>query len=162
MREYLAGGSCGKIIEEKYVKGRLLGDASASMKRGIWFEFCLTGAIPKNGEIPQPEYMKSALDKNKNSTIGLSHKDMYEPYRQAADDAKVIKGYMDAWGLKIISIGKTLTKGRFRGTLDLIVDVVLRDGVDVVVELDREHARSRCLSRPGGEEHRSENGQRGE
>jgi len=122
MREYLAGGSCGRVIEEKYIKGRLLEDASPSMKRGTWFEFCLSGAVPKSGIVPQPEWMASALKSNKGSPVGLTHKDMYEPYRQAANDAKVVRGYMDAWGLKIIDVGKTLTRGRFRGTLDLIVE----------------------------------------
>lgn len=121
MRDYIAGGSCGKIIEAKYIQRRLLEDHSRAMRVGMYFEFCLAGAVPKSGIPPQPEYMPSALKRNKGSVVGLGHWDMLSPYRKASDDAKVIRGYLDAWGLKIVHIGKTLTKGRFRGTIDLIV-----------------------------------------
>lgn len=61
VREYLEGGSCGILLKEKYIKGRLFDDATKSMRLGTYFEYILTGALPKNGKKPEPEYMKSAI-----------------------------------------------------------------------------------------------------
>lgn len=122
MRDYLGGDYCGNLLRAKYVDGRLLDDQTDSMNEGSYFEFCVSGAIPKNGKIPQPEYMISALKRNGGKIDGLTDKDMYEEYRKAKSDAKKILEYMDRMGLKMVSVGKTLTKGRFVGTLDLIVE----------------------------------------
>ena len=70
-RKYLDGSLCGHIIKHCWVDGKLL-PASKAMKVGIWFEYCLSKALPKDGQIPQPEMMKSG-------------KDMMEPYRKASN-----------------------------------------------------------------------------
>lgn len=122
MREYLAGTYCGNLIKVKYVDGRLLNDQSESMSEGTYFEFCATGAVPKNGQVPMPKFMASAIKSNKGSTEGLTDKDMYAEYRIAKKTAEQLRGCMAAMGLRMVHVGKKLTLGRFNGTLDLIVE----------------------------------------
>lgn len=55
---YQLGNECGIIAKERVLNG-LLTESDDSMKLGIWFEYKLTGALPKSGEIPQPETLKS-------------------------------------------------------------------------------------------------------
>jgi len=115
MRDYLNGGSCGHIIREKWINDRLLGEGSKAVKLGAYFEYIFTemmlgkgkGSLPKDGKIPQPEMMASG-------------KDMLAPYRLAHVNAERLKNYFDLMGIKILSAGERLTKGKFEGTLDLI------------------------------------------
>ncbi len=62
VRSYLEGGDCGIVIREKYIKGRVFdGESSKAMRLGIYFEYILTGALPKSGVEPKPEYMTTAI-----------------------------------------------------------------------------------------------------
>lgn len=129
-RKYIHGDLCGHIIHHCYILGKYLPPTKV-MKVGIYFEFCLTGALPKDGKIPAPEWMKSG-------------KDLMEPYRKARNDAKYIKEMIQLMGLKIISFGHNARKGRFTGTIDLIVeatrDIVLggfeiKAGEQIIIDL---------------------------
>jgi len=115
---YLNGDLCGNIITFCFVDGKLIPPTKA-MKVGIYFEYCTSGALPKDKQIPRPEYMKNG-------------KDMYKPYRDAYQNAGKLKEMLEAKGLKIVKAGAKLTKGRFEGTIDIIVeatkDVVFADG----------------------------------
>lgn len=119
-QEYEDGIECGNIIREKYVNGRMLSDPDEHeetetkidwMNLGSYFEFVAFGTLPKNGLPPQPEMMASG-------------KDMLAPYRLAKLNALRVKKYFEEMGWIVIpgGNGKKLTKGRFEGTLDLIVE----------------------------------------
>lgn len=125
MREYLSGIECGNIIREQFVNGRYFdSDEPGAMELGTYFEFLLSGSVPKSGKVPQPVYMASALKKNGGKPDGLGVDDMYADYRLAHVNAKRVRDYLDRMGIKIVLVGKKLTNGRFEGVIDLIVEVV--------------------------------------
>lgn len=145
VRAYLDGGDCGLVIKEKYIKGRLFDDASKAMKLGTYFEYILTGSLPKNGKVPQAEYMKSVLNANekivKNGGVPkeLTIADMYEPYREAHANKDMVLKMWAEMGLEIAKgkdgkplSGWTIVKGRFVGTIDVVLratkDIVFADG----------------------------------
>jgi hypothetical protein len=129
MRSYLEGSLCGNIIRERWVNNRLLDDPDkepGSMELGTYFEFVLTGAVPKNGKVPLPVYMKSKVKKG---TVGLGIDDMYTDYRNAHKAAVLTKEYITSFGLKIVKAGVKMERNGYEGTIDIICEVVeLKEG----------------------------------
>ncbi len=133
MRDYLEGGSCGNIIRVLWIEKRHIEYQSAAMSLGCYFEYILTGALPKNGKVPQPQYMKSAITKNKGSVVGLGVEDMLDPYRKAHANAKKVADTWQAMGLEIynplnaaLMAGVTLRKKvgdgiYYEGTIDVVL-----------------------------------------
>jgi hypothetical protein len=134
-KEYIEGNKCGNIIRHCWVDGKLL-HPSKAMKLGQYFEYCLTGALPKEGKVPVPEYMKSG-------------KDMMEPYRKAYNDAKYVKRFFTEGdtmfiGFKIVSVGDKLVKkmpvSEWEGTVDIIaeavrdIQIVTKDGKKIKIK----------------------------
>jgi hypothetical protein len=129
VRGYLDGGSCGVLIREKWIKGRLLGVPSDAMELGMYFEYVLTGSVPKDGKVPEPRYMLSKIKANKGSTVGLGPDDMYEAYRSVHENVAVVNQYLAGMGLRIynalnggLAAGVKITKGRFEGLIDVILE----------------------------------------
>lgn len=120
MREYLAGEECGNIVKYQYIDGKLLDRKSESMAQGSYFEFIFSTALPKGGKIPMPEYMATPL-KNK-TPDKLTVADMTVDYRRAHHNAAELKKFFTVMGLKIVKFGQRYVKGRFEGTIDLIVE----------------------------------------
>ena len=113
--EYEAGEECGNIIKHQFVDDQLLERDSPSMAEGVYFEYCLTGALPKGGKVPQPERTGKG--------------ELTMEYKRAEWNARIVSTMLfDTWGLKIITISKKegkgikLTKGIHEGTLDIIVE----------------------------------------
>lgn len=109
MRDYKAGNECGLLIEHQYIKDQLIDKQSKAMAEGSYFEFLLSGALPKNGIEPKPVIMKSG-------------KDMMQEYRRAKVNADRVLNYLSQMGLVIVKFGWKCTKGRFEGTIDLVVE----------------------------------------
>jgi len=112
-REFLEGNECGVIIKAKYVDDRILDDPDeepGAKELGIYFEFLISGALPVNGQIPKPVLLKDGR--------------MSAEYRLATINAKRVTDMFESLGLKVIASNKTLTKGRHRGKLDLIVEYI--------------------------------------
>ena len=129
MRAYLDEKGCGYLIEVKWVNGELLDDASESMKLGSYFEYITTGALPKSGIVPQPEYMVTPMKdvaKGKRTMESLTVDDMYVQYRLAHINSKRLLDYLNTMGLQIIKFAWHITKGRFDGTIDLVVKATKR------------------------------------
>lgn len=84
VRAYLDGGDCGLVIREKYINGRLFGDATKAMKLGTYFEYILTGSLPKDGKVPQPEYKKMSLN---------AQEKIIKDNKKAVDDNVKIRQY---------------------------------------------------------------------
>lgn len=120
MRSYNAGEECGNIIKEQYVKGILVDRQSPDMAEGSYFEFVLTGALPKSGKIPEPVYMEGPLKKKSKAQLTVA--DMTAEYRRIHANAAYVKGYFEKMGWKIIEVGKRYVKGRFEGTIDIVVE----------------------------------------
>lgn len=109
MRAYMAAQECGHIIRETFVNDRFFdNEEPGAMELGTYFEYKLSGAIPKNKVIPKAILMKSG-----------------EPnaqYRMADFNAGYIRKLLDDYGLNIIQFGHRLTKGKLNGIIDLIVE----------------------------------------
>ena len=142
MRDYKAGLECGNIIKHQYVDGNLIDLQSDSMAEGSYFEFMWTTALPKNKKTPLPVYMKSPL-KNK-AARDLKVSDMDQGYRRIHFNSGYVKSVFDKLGLKIVSFGKLLVKGRHEGTIDIIAlvtksqefgDVVWNVGDKIVIDV---------------------------
>lgn len=130
VRKYFAGEECGHLVKHQWVDGQLI-EPSAAMKVGTFFEFCLTGALPKDGKIPQPEFMASG-------------KDYTVAYRKAKADAAYVKDLIAKKGFEIVKAGIPITKGRYEGTIDILAratkdiqvgDILIKEGEMVVIDL---------------------------
>jgi len=120
-RDYKNGDECGLLIKHQYADGKLLDRYSHDMALGSYFEYVLTGALPKNGKIPLAEYTVTG---QKKSPADRKISDMTTHYQRAHWNAGVVRNYLQIdLGLEFVHIGKRLTKGRFEGTLDLICRV---------------------------------------
>lgn len=129
VRGYLDGQGCGIVLRARWIEGKKLGEPSAAMKLGMYFEYILTGAKPKDGKVPQPEFMKSAVAKNKGSVAGLGIDAMYEPYRAAHANADHVKEIWGQMGLQIynplnsgLQAGIYLADDEFEGTIDVFLE----------------------------------------
>jgi len=130
-QDYLNGDLCGHLIDWQFVQGKLIPPTKA-MKVGIYFEYQVSGALPKDKKIPQPEMMKNG-------------KDMYADYRNAYQNAGKLREMLESKGLKIVKAGYKVTKGRFEGTIDMVVEAVrdidlgngfiLKTGERIVIDL---------------------------
>lgn len=117
---YTRGEECGLIIKDKYVNDKLYpAEVGSSMHIGSYFEFQGTGALPKDGIEPKPEVMKSGKDLTVAYRIALKN-----ALRLKGNPQVGIPGMLREMGLKVIAVRKHVTKGRFSGTLDLIVMVI--------------------------------------
>jgi hypothetical protein len=104
--KYQEGKLCGLQFVEKYIKGNF--DkffASGAMSIGTWFEYQLTGALPKDGRIPLPE----------KTTKG----ELTAPYKKMLGHVADFKATMLYYGFEIVSIGEKISHGDLEGTLDL-------------------------------------------
>lgn len=107
MREYLEPGStmCGHIIRHKWIDEKLI-EGSASMKLGAYFEYKVSGAIPKDGIVPRPERTATGL--------------LTAPYKRAEVNAGRVLKYLEDLGIQIIKFNHRLTRGRYAGQIDII------------------------------------------
>lgn len=117
-QSYIRQEDCGLIFRAKHVEGKLF-DSDGSMALGSWFEFKATGAIPKNGVEPKPVMMDSGKDMNVKYRVALKN-----AVRLKGNPEMGIKGMLSEMGLKVIGVQKHIVKGRFEGTLDLVVMVI--------------------------------------
>lgn len=131
-RDYLDGKECGNIIQKKWVDGMLIDLDSAAAKLGDYFQYIAFDILPKNKQVPQPEFMASKIKANKGSIEGLGINDMYDPYRLAHANASKVKVLFALWGFKVVEKDKRYTKGKHRGDVDLVVeaerDITCDDG----------------------------------
>jgi hypothetical protein len=119
MKEYQDGGSCGHLMEYKWVHGKLINIQSDAMHLGTYTEYKTTGALPKNKQVPLPKMMKSG-------------KDMLIDYRRAEINAQLILDLWKRMGFKMVTSGREYTKGRHKGTIDVVMEatkkIVFQDG----------------------------------
>jgi hypothetical protein len=128
MRSYLAGNQCGLIVKAKYIDDMTDLFTSDSMELGAYFEYILTGALPKSGKVPQPQYMQTPLKKKKPEELTIE--DMLAPYRLAHANKDRVLAYWKNAGFVIAKdkktgkpmVGMRLTKGRHEGTIDVVLE----------------------------------------
>ncbi|NCX55962.1 MAG: hypothetical protein EBW87_02035 [Burkholderiaceae bacterium] len=108
--EFMNGSGCGVLIQKKYVEQVDMPDVDdpGAMALGSFFEYHLSGALPKSGIIPQAVLMKNG--------------DPTAEYRKAIESASLIKAMLQSYSLEIIQSGVKISDGKFEGTIDLIVE----------------------------------------
>ena len=94
------------------------------MKVGIYFEYLCTGALPKSGEIPEPEMVYK----------GTAREKMSAPYERAIKSAEIFKQIISHYGIKIKSVGLTLESPEYgmNGVVDIHAEW---DGKDCFIDL---------------------------
>jgi hypothetical protein len=124
--DYMNGKECGVFFKAYYVDkdSEARREPSDTMKLGIYFEYLCTGALPKDGQIPEPEM----------SYKGKANEKMSAPYERATESAKVFKRIIEHYGIKIISVGKLYDHDDMN--INGVVDIVAEwDGQLVFIDL---------------------------
>ena len=109
---YKSGEECGLVVKARYFD-KVNFPPTEAQQLGCWFEYILTGSLPKNGEVPQAEYVNKG-------------KDLAAKYRTMKIHADRFKKILDHYGFGIVGKGERLIIDDAEGTLDLRV-VALRD-----------------------------------
>lgn len=117
LRSYHEGKQCGNIITEKYIKGNPL-PSSGVMNLGAFFEYKATGALPKSGEVPEPETTKSGT--------------LTAPYKRAEAQAENFKKLCSQMGVKITATQERAVNNGMEGTCDILAEY---NGEEVVIDL---------------------------
>lgn len=116
--DYLNGKECGLFFKGKFIDKTVETIPSAAMKEGIYFEYLATGALPRNGVVPDAE--KTA--KGMMTTA-------YERIHQAATFCKeIFKHYK----IKIHKIGFVVSTDEMTGIIDVWAEW---DGKMVIIDL---------------------------
>lgn len=108
MRKYTAGEECGLVVKHLYVDEKPMDNQSKAMALGSYFEFILTGAMPKGGKTPVAVMINGG-------------KDLSMDYKRAHHAADSVKALWKEMGIETVYSGKKLTKGNQQGTIDVRV-----------------------------------------
>lgn len=104
--KYHEGNVCGLQFVEKFIKGNFdKFRPSDAMSVGTWFEYELTGALPKDGIKPKPEYTLKG--------------ELTAPFRNMQNHIKCFKSTMLYYGFEIVTVGEKIVHKDMEGTLDL-------------------------------------------
>lgn len=98
--DYLQNKECGLLFNAKYI----VKDPEAetpptdAMKLGIYFEYLCTGALPKNGKVPEPEMAYK----------GTARERLSVDYERVQQSAEVFKSIIKHYDIKILQVGMAL------------------------------------------------------
>lgn len=120
---------CGIVFKAKYIDKTFPDIPSAAMRLGHYFEYLVTGQLPRDGKEPKPDWLKSALKKPEEER---ETKDMTAPYKLAVANAERTKGYLSKIGLIIEATGVSVAKDGITGISDINGDL---GGNKVVIDL---------------------------
>ena len=100
LQDYILGKECGYVFKAKYLDSRFdLFPPSDAQNVGAWFEYMATGSIPKNGAVPQPEYMKRGKDES-----GIPQ--LTAPYRLMKKQVDNFNKTMEMYGFEVLRVGE--------------------------------------------------------
>ncbi len=105
MEKYITGKRCGHLIYNLY-SGKVWSLPTDAMKQGTYFEYEATGALPKNGKVPEPEYLKDG-------------KTLNAKYRTAHAQAQLFKSLSKQMGIKIQKTQQKKERNGLEGTEDI-------------------------------------------
>jgi hypothetical protein len=122
--DYLNGKECGVMFKANYIDKDpdAQREPSDAMRVGIYFEYLCTGALPRNGETPEPDVVYK----------GKANEKMSAPYERATESAKRFKAIIEHYGIQIIEVGKVLKTDEESGILDILAKW---DGQLVIIDL---------------------------
>lgn len=111
--DYLNQKECGVLFKANYIDKdpEAQRPPSDAMKVGIYFEYLCTGALPKSGQIPEPEMVYK----------GTAREKMSAPYERAIQSAEIFKNIISQYGIKIKSVGLNLESPEYgmSGVVDI-------------------------------------------
>jgi len=116
--DYLNDKECGLLFKAKYLDKIVESKPSDAMKEGIYFEYLCTGGLPRNGEIPQPDRLKSG--------------ELTVAYKRAEEASKLFKRIISHYKIKILKIGYVLGDEEKNGILDILAEW---NGEKVIIDL---------------------------
>jgi hypothetical protein len=108
---YLQDEQCGLLICEKYFNG-LITPPSKAMLLGQYFEFQLTGALPKGDVIPEPEMVYKGTPKEKLSA----------DFERSIIAVQYAKQMLKHYGIQTIKAGLTIGTNNMVGTVDIYAE----------------------------------------
>lgn len=110
--DYYTDKECGIFFEERYIKKnpKAQKPPSEAMLAGIYFEYLCTGALPRSGEIPQPEM----------SYAGTSRQKLSAPYQRATESAEFFKQIIKHHAIEIVEVGKVIQSDITNGIIDIL------------------------------------------
>jgi hypothetical protein len=108
---------CGIKIVAKYV-ANIQEEPTDAMRMGNWFEYKCTKQLPRNGEEPLPDTIKSG--------------DLTAPYRRLEKQIENYERIMDAYEIKVLDTGYVFEKHpKASGIADIIAEW---DGQKVIID----------------------------
>jgi hypothetical protein len=144
--EYAEGRLCGLQFEAQYIK-KIPFPSGGVQKLGNYFEYLCTGALPRDGKIPEPERKKGKVEKviikkGKKLKNGKRAKDKIEekiilgeltaPYARMVIQAERFKRTVKAHGIKILKTGLELKYEDKKGVADILAEV---DGEEAIIDI---------------------------
>ena len=122
--DYLNQKECGLFFKANYIDKDPAAqrEPSDAMKAGIYFEYLCTGALPKSGEIPEPEM----------SYKGTAREKLSAPYERVVESAAIFKRIIETYNIKIKEVGYSLKTDELSGVIDIYAEW---DGRDVFIDL---------------------------
>jgi hypothetical protein len=122
--DYLNEKECGIYFKANYIDKDpdAQKEPSDNMKLGIYFEWLCTGALPKSGEVPEPEI----------SYKGTNREKLSAPYERAQKSAEVFKHIIEHYGIKLLDKGIYLEADNMNGVADILAEW---DGEKVFIDL---------------------------
>ena len=109
---------CGLRIKAKYVLG-MKEEPTDAMRMGNWFEYKATEQLPRDGQEPIPDTLKSG--------------DLSAPYRKLENQLLNYKKIMERYDIKIVDTGFSFNANdKSTGILDILADW---DGERVIIDI---------------------------
>lgn len=107
--EYKSGKSCGLVFIEKFIHNNFHKfTASDTQKLGTWFEYNATGALPKDGKIPEPTRTKSG--------------ELTADFKKMEHQLGNFKRFMSFYNIKMLSTQVVWSEEGLEGTLDILCE----------------------------------------
>ena len=112
LSEYVQGYECGIAFREMYINKTISKPPTDAMKLGIYFEYMATGALPRSGEVPQPELVFK----------GKANERLATDYERANASAEYFKTLLKVWNIEIVHTNFTMETEIMKGIADLVVN----------------------------------------
>jgi len=122
--DYLNEKECGYYFKANYIDKdpEAQRPPSDAMKAGIYFEYLCTGALPKSGEVPEPELVYKGTNREK----------VAAPYERAIESSKMFHKIMEHYNIKVLDKGLLLETNECNGVVDIYAEW---DGHPVFIDL---------------------------
>lgn len=109
--DYRNEKECGLFFKARYIDKDpdSQTEPSDAMRLGIYFEFLCTGALPKDGKIPEPDVVYK----------GKPNEKLSAPYEKVVESVKNFKKIFEHYGIKILNKGLILSDDEISGVVDI-------------------------------------------